>query len=327
MATAAHMAFFGIWRLLFVLDYATDILAARETNAHYKAMGGFLGFLLFLPYLICGIGMFNSVVREVPRILRKHGVDYGGVEMVQLAYFLLAPLWVFIADMVITLRFAFWPVEGYYPGCFERMRRITMLVVDASLTTLIQIQVVSANVSHLRNNLLEQAVGVSICNLLINGFWLYRTITQQHKPWGRYIRDVFRGGLHTLPGLDDIREGAVEVEILDGIEHHTELLVLSQVVRDCGAECKLQKLTISRVEMNDEGVNALVGCLLTNRSIHTLILDHNAVGCRAGCGVHALRMCCVSPSSGRVRQRAHHRQACFPVPLLICLCFPPPLCR
>jgi hypothetical protein len=267
----------GTWRLLFVLDIATDAIAANNVFIFDKAWGFFLGLLLVIPYVICAFGIFNVFLKELPKLVDKYRLNAAGLTPALGTYILLAPLWVLLLDIAVTVRFFFIPTQGHYPSSFVRMRRIAMVFIDAGLTTIFQLQVWSSNITGVNTQFLGQAVALSMINIVINVAWLYHVISKQHRPWTRYIRDSFRAGLSSIPQLDELRDGVELVEIDRGIEHWTDVTVVTDAIDEAGVKGKLRTLSLQRCHMDNDGANVITNLLLRNTTIVELVLDYNEV--------------------------------------------------
>lgn len=277
VARGITMLTFATWRLFAVLDFATDAMAAANVNKFSAVWGFFLVLLLFVPYIVCSIGLFNVALREIPAFLRKNRIEVAGVEPIMAGYIAGAPLWTFLMDAYVTIRFAFWPVAGHYAVAFDRMRRITMLFVEVGVATIFQLQIMSTGITGVQNNLLAEAIAISFVNLAINGTWLYRKITAQHRPWTRYIKDSFRAGLSSIPRLDDIRDGVERLEYFTEVQHWTDLTTITSAIMEAEDTCRLRYLTVNRGNITDEGANVMVACLTVNTTITSLTMDHNEV--------------------------------------------------
>jgi hypothetical protein len=270
------------WRLFAIMDWVTDILTAKNVSKFSPGWGFLLVVCLIAPYIICAVGMFNTVIREIPRFLQKNRIELEGTDAVVWTYIALAPGWVFLLDAFINARFFMWSVESHYLLAFFTMRRIVLLFVEAILVTLIQIQIMWQDIPGIKGQLLGQSIAISIINIVLNGSWLYARIRGQHRPWNKFIMNTFRGGLSAIPGVDDVRDGVEDLEIFDGIEHFSEVMAVTQAVVESGKACRLKNFTIQRCKVDDEGVRAIVQLLETNTTIVNLNLDHNDVSVSQG---------------------------------------------
>lgn len=267
------------WRVLYIMDWASDLVVARDVNMFNSHYGGFLGFLLFVPYAVCAVGMYFPAMKELPIIALKRGLRLQGREGIKFVFVCTALPLAFVADAWLTFRFLLWPTRGYYERAFVTMRKIIMMIIDSGLTTILQLQILSSSISGVHSQLLVQAIVISMLNCCVNGIWLHNQVAAQHKPWFRFIMDAFRVGMSAIPGLDAIRDGSVEVEILSGIEHQSQLAAVGQAMIDAGPDCKVQQLTVQRCNVSDAGVHALLSCLdgRNGIAIQKLNLEHNEV--------------------------------------------------
>jgi hypothetical protein len=272
-----RMLAYGWWRIFLILDWATDFRTMLNVVRFSPGWGFVLVMLIMAPYFICAVGMYNVVLREIPRFLDKHKIELKGTDTLMLGYMVLAPVWVFILDAVINIRFFFWPIKGHYLQAFDRMRRITLIFVDAGLVTLVDIQVLWTNIIGVKSSLLSASIGISFVNLAFNMVWLYRLIAAQHRPWNKYIKNAFRGGLSHIPHLDDVRDGIKQLEYFTGIEHSSEVMAVSQALIDAGKLCRVEHLLIQRCNVDDDGAQAVVTCLQSNTTLTSLNFDYNDV--------------------------------------------------
>jgi hypothetical protein len=279
LSAGAQMLVILAWRVLYIMDWASDLVAARDVNRFNSHYGGSLGFLLFVPYAVCAVGMYFPAMKELPIIALKRGLHLQGREGIKFMFVCTALPLAFVADAWLTFRFLLWPTRGYYERAFATMRRIVMMVIDCGLATILQLQILSSSIPGVLSQLLVQAIVISMLNFCINGIWLRNEIAGQHKPWFRFIIDAFRVGMSAIPGLDTIRDGSTEVEILSGIEHQSQLAAIGQAMIDAGPYCKVQQLTVKRCKVTDAGVHALLSCLDGQGSItiQRLNLEHNEV--------------------------------------------------
>ena len=90
-----EMLTFATWRLFAVLDWIIDVLTAKNVARFAPGWGFLLIICLLAPYVICGVGMFNVALREIPRFLTRNRIELAGTDQIIWGYIALAPAWVF----------------------------------------------------------------------------------------------------------------------------------------------------------------------------------------------------------------------------------------